>query len=391
MTSIIAHYRSSRSKGKNRPWFIRRLVRNLHTALGGLDVKEIRTPMGRIEIVLGAAVTAAEVRERHEPRLRPRQLLAWPAACRSISMPWPTPSSSICRRAKRSAAFGCGCAAPTGLPLPSPELERDIGARVSTRAGGRSISITRLVIGVEIVPGEAFYHWANARAPAACPRAPAGSVVVLLSGGIDSPVAAWRMMRRGCQATFVHFHSVPFLSRTSQDKARRLAEVLTRYQLRSRLYLVPFGELQRQITLSVPGDLRVVVYRRLMLRIAERIARNVRARALVTGEVVGQVASQTLDNMAVIDSRGGDAGVPAAGRDGQGGDHAAGRSGSAPIEISIVPDEDCVHAVHAAPSRDTRPPVRQSRLEAGAADRGHGRRRRRRSACVEHLSYPVVK
>ena len=107
------------------------------------------------------------------------------------------------------------------------------------------------------------------------------------------------MMRRGCSVTFVHFHSYPILSRASQDKARELVALLTQWQQRSRLYLVPFGEIQQQVVLAVPRPMRVVVYRRLMLRIAERIARARGAQALVTGEVVGQVASQTLENLAV--------------------------------------------------------------------------------------------
>jgi tRNA uracil 4-sulfurtransferase len=167
-----------------------------------------------------------------------------------------------------------------------------------------------------------------------------GRVAVLLSGGIDSPVAAWRIMKRGCRATLIHFHSYPFLSRTSQDKARELATLLTRHQLRSRLYLVPFGELQREITLSVPGPLRVVVYRRMMLRIAERLARASKALALVTGEVVGQVASQTLENMSVISAA---ATLPVLrpliGMDKEEITAEAERLGSYPI--SIVPDEDC--------------------------------------------------
>jgi thiamine biosynthesis protein ThiI len=148
------------------------------------------------------------------------------------------------------------------------------------------------------------------------------------------------MIRRGCRATLVHFHSYPFPSRTSQDKARELAVLLTRHQLHTRLYLVPFGELQREITLSVPGPLRVVVYRRLMLRIAERIARDVHARALVTGEVVGQVASQTLENMAVI-SQAATLPVlrPLVGMDKDEITAEAERLGT--YAISIVPDEDC--------------------------------------------------
>jgi thiamine biosynthesis protein ThiI len=186
---------------------------------------------------------------------------------------------------------------------PSPDLARDLGSRV-WHARGWKVDLDRaeFVISVEILPKTAFLYMNKEPGPGGLPTGTAGRVVALLSGGIDSPVAAWRMMKRGCHVTLVHFHSAPFLSNVSQEKARQLAEVLTRYQLRSRLFLVPFGELQRQVTLSVPGDLRVIIYRRFMLRIAERIARDVRARALVTGDVIGQVASQTLDNIAAADS-----------------------------------------------------------------------------------------
>jgi hypothetical protein len=108
------------------------------------------------------------------------------------------------------------------------------------------------------------------------------------------------MMKRGCTVTFVHFHSYPILSRASQEKVRELVTLLTRWQQRSRVYLVPFGEIQQQVVLAVPGPMRVVVYRRLMMRIAEAIARARGAQALVTGDVVGQVASQTLENLVVV-------------------------------------------------------------------------------------------
>ena len=115
-----------------------------------------------------------------------------------------------------------------------------------------------------------------------------------------SPVAAWRLIRRGCRAHFVHFHSYPILSNASQEKARALAKLLTRYQLRSRLYLVPFGGIQQQIVVAVPPPIRVVIYRRLMMRIAEQLAITAGAHALVTGDSVGQVASQTIDNLAAV-------------------------------------------------------------------------------------------
>ncbi len=147
-------------------------------------------------------------------------------------------------------------------------------------------------------------------------------------------------MRRGCRVIFVHFHSYPILSRASQEKARELARVLTEYQHRSRLVLVPFGEIQQQVVLSVAPPLRVVIYRRLMMRIAETIARQFRAGALVTGEVVGQVASQTIENLSAINEA---AQLPVLrpliGMDKEEITAEAQRLGTYPI--SIIPDQDC--------------------------------------------------
>jgi thiamine biosynthesis protein ThiI len=138
----------------------------------------------------------------------------------------------------------------------------------------------------------------------------------------------------------VHFHSYPILSATSQEKARELVRVLTRSQLRSRLFLVPFGPIQQQIVVSVPPALRVVVYRRMMLRIAEVLAGRTGAHALVTGDAVGQVASQTIENLAVV---GNVASLPLLrpliGMDKEEITADAQRIGT--YGISIVPDEDC--------------------------------------------------
>ena len=165
-------------------------------------------------------------------------------------------------------------------------------------------------------------------------------MLALLSGGIDSPVAAWRMMRRGCRVDFVHFHSVPFLDRTSQEKAAELGRLLVDWELDADLHLVPFGEVQRQIVAGVGRPLRVVLYRRMMFRIAEAIARATGAEALVTGESLGQVASQTLANLAVIESA---AGMPVlrplVGMDK--GEIAAGAERIGTFATSILPDQDC--------------------------------------------------
>jgi thiamine biosynthesis protein ThiI len=197
------------------------------------------------------------------------------------------------------------------------------------------------------------------------------------------------MMRRGCRVTFVHFHSYPVLSRASQEKVRELAVLLTAYQYRSRLLLVPFAEVQQQIVLSAPPPLRVVLYRRLMMRIAEEIARRHRARALVTGEVVGQVASQTLDNLDRINEVV-DLPVlrPLIGMDKDEITAEAQRLGTYPI--SIIPDQDCC-TLFTPKHPSTR--ARRREIEGAEAalpiaemiDRSLG------AAVVEEFAFPVIK
>jgi thiamine biosynthesis protein ThiI len=225
--------------------------------------------------------------------------------------------------------------------MTSPQIEREVGGRIKEARDWRvNLDEPDLTIHVELLTDQAFYFFGKERGPGGLPTGTAGRVVCLLSGGIDSPVAAHRMMKRGCAVTFVHFHSYPILSRASQEKARELVQLLTKWQHRSRLHLVAFGEIQQQVVLSVPAPMRVVVYRRLMMRIAERIARAREAQALITGDVVGQVASQTLENLSVIGSvvtlpvfR------PLIGMDKEEITAEATTIGSYPI--SIIPDQDC--------------------------------------------------
>jgi thiamine biosynthesis protein ThiI len=176
--------------------------------------------------------------------------------------------------------------------------------------------------------------------PGGMPVGSSGRVLALLSGGIDSPVAAWRMMRRGCSVALVNFHAFPLQDRTMIDKVRRLAEVLTRWQFRTVLFSVPFGAAQQNVVAATPAPLRVVLYRRLMLRIAEAVARRCKAKALVTGESLGQVASQTLDNMSVVDQVAqGPVLRPLVGMDKAEITEQARQLGS--FEISTLPDQDC--------------------------------------------------
>jgi tRNA uracil 4-sulfurtransferase len=338
--SILLRYQELALKGKNRPWFQRHLIQHLRSSLAGLSVREVRVPMGRIEIVLGRDATANEVRER----LRYVFGLANYSVATRVASEYEAIEAGVLRDlpAGAPASFRVKVRrADKRFPLRSPEIERALGARiVNARGWAVDLNDPELTVGVEIVPGEAFYYFGKEPGAGGLPTGTGGRLVALMSGGIDSPVAAWRMMRRGCTVTFVHFHSYPFLSRASQDKARQLVQHLCRYQLSARLQIVPFGEIQRQVTLSVPSALRTVVYRRLMLRIAARVADRIGAHGLVTGDVVGQVASQTLENMEVTG-----AAVttpvfrPLVGMDKDEITAQAERLGT--FAISIQPDEDC--------------------------------------------------
>ncbi len=153
-----------------------------------------------------------------------------------------------------------------------------------------------------MLSGEAFFFFDKIPGPGGLPVGVSGQVACLVSGGIDAPVAAYRIMKRGCSAQLIHFHGYPILSHTSIEKARQLAEALLPYQPHLWLHLVPFGEIQQQIMSLVPSRFRVLIYRRLMMLIADRVAHKLGALALITGDAVGQVASQTLKNLAVLEA-----------------------------------------------------------------------------------------
>jgi thiamine biosynthesis protein ThiI len=185
----------------------------------------------------------------------------------------------------------------------SMEVDREVGAAIVDAFGYRvDLRDPELTVSIEILADAAFVSAGKIPGPGGLPVGISGRALALISGGIDSPVAAYRMMRRGLTLDFVHFHAYPLVSAASLEKACDLVAQLTRYQARSALALVPFGMLQREIVARSERPLRVVMYRRFMMRIASALAVRIRARALVTGESLGQVASQTLDNLAVIEN-----------------------------------------------------------------------------------------
>ncbi len=227
------------------------------------------------------------------------------------------------------------------FPMNSMEIDREVGAAVVEALGLRvDLEHAELNISIEVLPEGAYVSAGKLAGAGGLPVGIAGRAITLLSGGIDSPVAAYRMMKRGLRMNFVHFHAHPLVSTASRDKAKELAAHLTRYQAHSTLMLVPFGAFLRVIVAQTLRPLRVVLYRRFMMRIASALARSSGATVLVTGESLGQVASQTLENMMVIE-RAASMPIlrPLVGMDKNEIITEARRLGT--FETSIIPDEDC--------------------------------------------------
>jgi thiamine biosynthesis protein ThiI len=337
---LVVHYHEISLKRGNRPLFLRHLRRNLARALADLGAPRIEQLSGRIVVDLEDHPAPDAVRDR----------ITRVFGVASATVAYRAPSTldamkSVLGRLLDGRSFPSfritARRAFKTYPLTSVELNRALGAFVLERVPTRvDLEHAAQEIRVEVLPAETYISLDRVEGPGGLPVGASGTVAALLSGGIDSPVAAWRMMKRGCRVVFVHFHSVPYLPATSQAKARALVERLTEWQYESRLHLVPFGEIQREVVLDVPPPLRVVVYRRLMVRIAEALARRAGAPALVTGESLGQVASQTLDNIARIDEA---ASMPVLrpliGMDKLEITAQAQRLGT--FEISIEPDADC--------------------------------------------------
>jgi len=299
--AVIVHYHEIGLKRGNRPLFLRHLAKNLGRATSDLGAVRVRQLSGRILLDLDDHPAPGRVRDRVQ-RV---------CGVASTALAYRVPSTleamkAVVGRLVEGRAFASfrisARRAFKTYPLTSVELNRALGAFVLEKVAARvDLREPELEIHVEVMPSETFVYVDRLPGPGGLPVGASGTVAALLSGGIDSPVAAWRMMKRGCRVVFVHFHSVPYLPATSQAKARALVERLTAWQYESRLLLVPFGEIQREVVLTVPPPARVVVYRRLMVRIAEALARERGALALATGESLGQVASQTLESIARID------------------------------------------------------------------------------------------
>jgi tRNA uracil 4-sulfurtransferase len=340
MDSVLVRYHEIALKKGNRAYFTELLKRNLLAAVKDLGAKEIRSLPARLLLTFKNEVPAATLIERMGTVFGVANFSIVERTARDIDALRGRILESLNGGRFQSFRIETQRGDKT-FPLTSPEINRQLGAAVQEKSGARvDLDNAEFTVTVEILPHDAFFGFNKIAGAGGLPVGASGRVVALISGGFDSPVGAYRMMQRGCRIIFVHFHSVPYQDKTSQEKVRQLVQLLTRHQFTSRLYMVPFGQIQRQIVAAVARPLRVVLYRRMMLRIAEAIARQEKAKALITGESLGQVASQTLDNMAVIQQA---ARLPIlrplVGMDKQEIIDQSRRIGT--FEVSSIPDQDC--------------------------------------------------
>ena len=337
---LLCYYHEIILKGKNRSFFERCLCKNVEKALRGLPYRSIRRLSGRVLVELVPDSPAEEIGRRLQ------KVFGLVYCCPS----WLSVQDmeilqedlwNLVRQEEFETFKIKARRANKKYSLTSQQINEHLGDVIRIRSG-RSVRLEGpdLTCYVDIVEHYAFLYFRRLKGVNGLPVSSSGKVVVLISGGIDSPVAAFKLMKRGCRVIFVHFHSLPHTTPESLDKVRQLVSILNEYQYRSKIYMIPFAELQRQIVAFTPAATRVILYRRLMMRLAEEIARREGAQALATGESIGQVASQTLENLRVI-SEASRLPIlrPLIGEDKEEIIAVARRIGTFPI--SILPHQDC--------------------------------------------------
>lgn len=303
----LAHYHEIGLKGHNRSVFETRLLKNLEALLAGFPVVTIHRISGRICVFLregtdwDTAVAASEVIgcvpgvARVSCGFKCERDLGEMTEAALVALSEAGAFSTFKVAARRNH---------TDFATNSMEMNQIIGGALSEACPDKAVRMKNpdVTVGVEVVQNASYVYARSVPGVGGLPVGSSGKVVCLLSSGIDSPVATWKMARRGAVCIGVHFSGRPQTSDASEYLVDEIAQVLERTGCIARVYTVPFGDYQREIALIVPPELRVIMYRRLMFKVAEAIARIEHAGALVTGESLGQVASQTLENIRATDN-----------------------------------------------------------------------------------------
>ena len=296
---LLVRYSEIFLKGLNRPYFIRALIRKIRYALRGMDA-EVWIHDGRIFVESHA--------EPEEVIDRVTHIFGVHSVCPAVEMPRED-FEAICTQAVRMMEGMHGTFKVNARRsdkryfMTSPEINMEIGGRILAAHAGLKVDVhhPEHVLNIEI-RDQAYLYVRVIPAVGGMPVGTNGNATLLLSGGIDSPVAGWMVAKRGVQINAVHFHSFPYTSEQAREKVLDLARKLSFSCCGIKVHIVPFTEIQLQIRDLCPEEYSTLIMRRFMMRIAERIALQTGSRALITGESIGQVASQTMEALETTDA-----------------------------------------------------------------------------------------
>ena len=299
---VVVKFHEPALKGKNRPMFLRRLASNLRRAIKGTGVERVWQAHLMICLTLRDDADWEAVRQRVGDCMGVAKFYLATQVAPDLEAVKELLRAEL--PAQRFKTFRITAhRSNKRFPMRSGEINREMGAYVEALTGAKvRLNGADLEVFIDVVNDGMLVYFEPIQGYGGMPVDSSGETMALMSGGIDSPVAAWQMMRRGSRVKLVHFHSHPLVDSSSIEKAMELSEILTRYQYDAELFLVPFAGVQQRIIVDVPPPYRVIFYRRFMVRIAEALARQQGIAALVTGESLAQVASQTLENIAIVDS-----------------------------------------------------------------------------------------
>lgn len=295
MKCVVCHYGEIALKGKNKPLFIKRLVLNIKEALSS---SKIHSPHGRI------VVFSEDKDVKEKLKKIPGIDYFFLAEVVPSSLEDIKEKVVSLLQSKEFNTFRVTVKrADKEFPLSSPEIATVLGEEIVKKTKKKvNLSSPDINCFIEISKKETYIYFQKIKGVGGIPVLSSGKAVTLLSGGIDSPVASFYMMKRGVKSIFLHFHAYPSTSKESKAKVKRIVKKLSAFQGKSVLYLVPFDKIQKEIMLNCKEDYRVLLYRRFMMRIAEEIMRKEKIKVIITGESLGQVASQTIENIIVTES-----------------------------------------------------------------------------------------
>ena len=297
--SVVVHYGEIGIKGKNRSFFEKKLVENIRWNVKDIKVLSVKRLLGRIVLDIDKSTNISELRSKLENIFG---ITHFSFAIRISLDIEEIKKTSLSLISDKLKSFRIKTVRSNkSFQYSSSQLNELLGAYVLKNKKLKvDLENADQTIFIEITDKDAFVYTEKIKSLGGLPVGVSGKVISLISGGIDSPVSSFLTMKRGCSVIFVHFFNSTINTKQAIEKVISLVEVLSKYQFKTKLYLVPFENIQKEIIKIIPSKYRMIVYKRFMFRISEKILENEKALAFVTGDNIAQVASQTLENINVI-------------------------------------------------------------------------------------------